>query len=218
VSVNFTSGLLLWCGIFFVPQFVQQVREVSPTRSGLVLMPLMFGAALGTLVTGRLVARTGRYRMWPITGGVLMTSAMLLLTSLDQRSSIATAALSAVLLGTGAGFVMQPSLLAAQNGAEPRELGTATSTALLFRTLGNTIGIPIFGGILNAGLHGTELGPADVASALRPVFAVAVIVGIASTVVAWRLPERPLREHTAFDGPDPEAAAGPPAAVVRIEA
>jgi EmrB/QacA subfamily drug resistance transporter len=218
VSVNFTSGLLLWCGIFFVPQFVQQVREVSPTRSGLVLMPLMFGAALGTLVTGRLVARTGRYRMWPITGGVLMTSAMLLLTSLDQRSSIATAALSAVLLGTGAGFVMQPSLLAAQNGAEPRELGTATSTALLFRTLGNTIGIPIFGGILNAGLHGTELGPADVASALRPVFAVAVIVGIASTVVAWRLPERPLREHTAFDGPDTEAAAGPPAAVVPTEA
>lgn len=218
VSVNFTSGLLLWCGIFFVPQFVQQVREVSPTRSGLVLMPLMFGAALGTLVTGRLVARTGRYRMWPITGGVLMTSAMLLLTSLDQRSSIATAALSAVLLGTGAGFVMQPSLLAAQNGAEPRELGTATSTALLFRTLGNTIGIPIFGGILNAGLHGTGLGPADVASALRPVFAVAVLVGIASTVVAWRLPERPLREHTAFDGPDTEAAAGPPAAVVPIEA
>jgi hypothetical protein len=56
-----------------------------------------------------------------------------------------------------------------------------------------------------------------VASALRPVFAVAVIVGIASTVVAWRLPERPLREHTAFDGPDTEAAAGPPAAVVPTE-
>lgn len=198
-GVNFTSGLLLWCGIFFVPQFVQQVREVSPTRSGLVLMPLMFGAALGTLVTGRLVARTGRYRTWPIAGGVLMTTAMLLLASLDQRSSVATAALSAVLLGTGVGFVMQPSLLAAQNGVEPRELGTATSTALLLRVLGNTIGIPIFGGILNAGLHGTDLGPAAVAGALRPVFALAVLVGIASTLVAWRLPERPLREQTAFD-------------------
>ncbi len=217
-GINFTSGLLLWCGIFFVPQFVQQVREVSPTRSGLVLMPLMFGAALGTLVTGRLVARTGRYRTWPIAGGVLMTTAMLLLASLDQRSSISTAALAAILLGTGAGFVMQPSLLAAQNGVEPRELGTATSTALLFRTLGNTVGIPVFGGILNAGLHGTDLGPADVAGALRPVFAVAVLVGVTSTLVAWRLPERPLCEHTAFDGPQPEAASVPPAAVVPAEA
>ena len=217
-GVNFTSGLLLWCGIFFVPQFVQRVREVSPTRSGLVLMPLMFGAALGTLITGRLVVRTGRYRTWPIAGSVLMTVAMVLLTSLDRSSSITTAALSSLLLGTGAGFVMQPSLLAAQNGVEPRELGTATSTALLFRTLGNTIGIPVFGGVLNAGLRGTHLAPADVAGALRPVFALAVLVGVVSTAVALRLPERPLREHTAFERPDGDAPAATPAAVVPAEA
>ena len=198
-GINFTSGLLLWCGIFFVPQFVQQVREVSPTRSGLVLMPLMFGAALGTLVTGQLVARTGRYRTWPIAGSVLMTVAMVLLAGLDEGSPVLAAALSALLLGIGAGFVMQPSLLAAQNGADPSQLGTATSTTLLFRTLGNTVGIPVFGGILNAGLSGTGLSPADVAGALRPVFAVAVVVGLVSIVVALRLPERPLRERTAFE-------------------
>ena len=141
-GINFTSGLLLWCGIFFVPLFAQEVRGVSPTRSGLVLVPLMFGAAFGTLVTGRLVARTGRYRAWPIIGSVLMAVAVALLVSLGQGSTVLAAALSALLLGTGAGFVMQPSLLAAQNGVEPRELGTATSTALLFRTLGNTVGIP----------------------------------------------------------------------------
>lgn len=209
-GINFTSGLLLWCGIFFVPQFVQQVREVSPTRSGLVLMPLMFGAALGTLVTGRLVARTGRYRTWPIAGSVLMTVAMVLLAGLDEGSPVLAAALSALLLGTGAGFVMQPSLLAAQNGADPSQLGTATSTTLLFRTLGNTVGIPVFGGILNAGLSGTGLSPADVAGALRPVFAVAVVVGLVSTVVALRLPERPLRERTAFEGSDERSTvAGP---------
>jgi EmrB/QacA subfamily drug resistance transporter len=210
-GINFTSGLLLWCGIFFVPQFVQQVREVSPTRSGLVLMPLMFGAALGTLVTGRLVARTGRYRTWPIAGSVLMTVAMVLLAGLGEGSPVLAAALSALLLGTGAGFVMQPSLLAAQNGADSSQLGTATSTTLLFRTLGNTVGIPVFGGILNAGLSGTGLSPADVAGALRPVFAVAVLVGLASTVVALRLPERPLRERTAFEEESDERStvAGP---------
>ncbi|MGH9273020.1 MAG: MDR family MFS transporter [Acidimicrobiales bacterium] len=198
-GINFTSGLLLWCGIFFVPQLAQQVLGVSPTRSGLVLMPLMFGAAFGTLVTGRLVARTGRYRAWPIVGSVLMAIAMAVLASLDQGSTLLAAALSALLLGTGAGFVMQPSLLAAQNGVEPRELGTATSTALLFRTLGNTVGIPIFGGIVNAGLAGTDLAAGDVASALRPVFLLAVLVGVVSTVIALRLPERPLREHTAYE-------------------
>ena len=200
-GINFTSGMLLWCGIFFVPQLAQEVLGVSPTRSGLVLMPLMFGAAFGTLVTGRLVARTGCYRAWPIIGSVLMAVAMALLASLGQSSTVLAAALSALLLGTGAGFVMQPSLLAAQNGVEPRELGTATSTALLFRTLGNTVGIPIFGGIVNAGLAGTDLAAVDVADALRPVFLLAVLVGVVSTAVALRLPERPLREHTAFDEP-----------------
>ena len=212
-GINFTSGLLLWCGIFFVPQFVQQVREISPTRSGLVLMPLMFGAAFGTLVTGRLVARSGRYRAWPITGGVLMTIAMLLLASLDRSSSLLFVALSALLLGIGAGCSMQPSLLAAQNGVSARHLGIATSTALLFRTLGNTVGIPIFGGVLNAGLAGREIDPSTVASALRPVFVLAVVVGVVSTVFGLRLPERPLREHTAFEDDAPGSLAGPLVAV-----
>ena len=216
-GINFTSGLLLWCGIFFVPQFVQQVREISPTRSGLVLMPLMFGAAFGTLVTGRLVARSGRYRTWPITGGVLMTTAMLLLASLDRGSSLLFAAVSALLLGIGAGCSMQPSLLAAQNGVSPRHLGIATSTALLFRTLGNTVGIPIFGGVLNAGLAGRTLDPSTVASALRPVFVLAVVVGVVSTAFALRLPERPLREHTAFDDRARERVAGPLVTVAPLE-
>ena len=216
-GINFTSGLLLWCGIFFVPQFVQQVREISPTRSGLVLMPLMFGAAFGTLVTGRLVARSGRYRAWPITGGVLMTIAMVLLASLDRSSSLLFVALSALLLGIGAGCSMQPSLLATQNSVSPRHLGIATSTALLFRTLGNTVGIPIFGGVLNAGLAGRDLDPSTVATALRPVFVLAVVVGVVSTVFALRLPERPLREHTAFDEHAHGPAPGPLVAVVPIE-
>jgi hypothetical protein len=107
-------------------------------------------------------------------------------------------------------------LLAAQNGVRPSQLGIATSTALLFRTLGNTVGIPVFGGILNARLAGLPLEPATFASALRPVFLVAVLVGVASTLVALRLPERPLREHTAFD-PAIEDAGAPLAAVAPVD-
>ena len=129
-------------------------------------------------------------------GSVLMTAAVALLITLDRGTPVILAAAFVLLLGTGAGFAMQPSLLAAQNGVEHHDLGTATSTALLFRTLGNTIGTPIFGGILNARLAGTARTPDAVAGAFHIVFAGAVLVGLASIVISWFLPERALREHT----------------------
>jgi MFS family permease len=195
-AVNFTSGLLLWCGIFFIPLFVQEVRGVSPTRAGFVLMPLMFGAAAGTLTAGRRVERSGRYRTWPFAGSVLMLAGMGLLATLDATTPIALVGLFALVLGTGVGWVMQPSLLAAQNSAPHRHLGTATSTALLFRSLGNVVGIPIFGGLLNAGLDGTARDAAAFAEAVPVVFVAALPVAVASVAVAWRLQDRPLRENT----------------------
>ena len=208
-GVNFTSGLLLWCGLFFVPLFVQEVLGVSASRSGVVLVPLMFGAAAGTLVTGRLVARAGRYRAWPIVGSLCMTAAVALLLGLGRDSSPVQAGAIVLLLGTGAGFAMQPSLLAAQNSVAHADLGTATSTALLFRTLGNTIGTPVFGGILNAGLAGVARTPTAVADALEPVFAGAVLVGLVAVAVSLALPERPLRDHVALEGDLTPAPATP---------
>ena len=197
-GINFTSGLLLWCGIFFVPLFVQEVRGLSPTRSGLLLVPLMFGAAFGTLISGRRVERSGRLRVWPIAGGVLMTGAIVLLALLDPSTPIGWIGAEMLLLGTGVGFAMQPSLLAAQNAVAHADLGTATSTALVFRSLGNTIGIPIFGGILNAGLAGRVRDGAAFAHALPPVFMAAVPIALVSILVATRLPERPLREEAEY--------------------
>lgn len=198
VAVNFTSGLLIWCGIFFVPLFVQEVRGLTPTAAGFVLMPLMFGSAVGTLVAGRRVERAGAYRAWPIAGAVVMSAGMGLLATLGIDSTVAQVAGSALVLGAGVGFVMQPSLLAAQNAAPAGQLGIATSTTLLFRSLGNTVGIPIFGGILNAGLAGTARDAAAFADAVPTVFLAALPVALVSIVVAHRLQDRPLREQTAL--------------------
>lgn len=197
VGVNFASGLLLWCGIFFVPLFVQEVRGVTPTRAGFVLMPLMFGAAFGTLVAGRGVARDGRYRIWPRAGSILMLVGVGLLSTLGLDTSIVLVGAFALILGTGVGFSMQPSLVAAQNAAPQKDLGTATSTALLFRSLGNVIGIPIFGGILNAGLGDGARTPAAFAEALPVVFLAAVPVAVLAVVVSFRLQDRPLRTEVA---------------------
>ncbi len=194
-AVNLTSGLLIWCGIFFVPLFVQEVRGLTPTRAGFVLMPLMFGAAVGTLVAGRRVERSGAYRTWPITGSVLMLVGVGLLATIGIDTPVLAVAGFALVLGTGVGLVMQPSLLAAQNAAPPAALGIATSTALLCRSIGNTIGTPIFGGVLNAGLAGSARDPADFADALPVVFLAATPVALVSIVIAWRLQDRPLRDE-----------------------
>jgi len=207
LGLNLTSGILLFCGIFFLPVFLQEVAGVSPLVSGLLLAPTMFGAAFGTLVAGRRVERVGRYRYWPIAGSVLMTIGVLLLATLDVSTPAALAIAYGGLLGLGVGFVMQTSLLALQNSVEHRDLGIATSTALLFRILGGAIGPSVFGAVLNAGLADRVPRTAAVfADALPAVFLAAVPVGLASIVVALRLRERPLREHAHF-GPDTLAAA-----------
>jgi EmrB/QacA subfamily drug resistance transporter len=213
-AVNVTSGLLLFCGIFFLPVFLQEVAGVSALESGLLLAPTLFGAAFGTLVAGRRVERVGRYRHWPIIGSVLMTLGVLLLATLQEGTPPALAIAYGGILGLGVGFVMQTSLLALQNSVEHRDLGIATSTALLCRILGGAIGPPIFGAVLNAGLpdDGARTAAAF-ADALPPVFLAAVPIGVLSILVALRLQERPLREHAHF-GPDtiatPWSGSGPP--------
>jgi MFS family permease len=197
----------LSCAIYFLPVFLQEVSGVSPLESGLLLAPTMFGAALGTLVAGRRVERVGRYRHWPIIGSVCMAVGMALLATMGVSTPSSVAIAYGGVLGLGVGFVMQTTLLAMQNSVEHRDLGIATSTALLFRLLGPTIGIPIFGAVLNAQLpdDGARTAAAF-GDAVPAVFLTAVPVALVSIVIAFRLRERPLREHAHF-GVDTLAAA-----------
>ena len=139
-----------------------------------------------------------------------MLVGMGLLATVGIDTSVLAVAGFAFVLGTGIGFAMQPSLLAAQNSAPQRDLGTATSTALLFRSLGNTIGIPIFGGILNAGLAGRARDAAAFADAIPMIFMAAVPVAVLSIVFSFRLPERPLREDAAVRALRRRALTGSP--------
>lgn len=193
--LNLTSGLLFYCGIFFLPVFLQEVAGTSPTVSGLLLIPFMSLTAIATMVAGRRVERTGRYRSWPIAGGVLMTVGVALLATLDVDSPIGLAATYAGILGTGVGCVMQTTLLALQNRVEGPDLGLATSTVLVARTLGGMVGTALFGAVLAAGLPATGATALDFADALPAVFLVAVPFGVASFLAGLRLQEHPLREQ-----------------------
>ena len=193
-GLNLTSGALFASGIYFLPVFFQEVAGVDPTDSGLLLIPFMFATAFATLVAGRRVEAVGRYRFWPIAGGVLMTVGVGLLATLGAGSAVLVAAGFGAVLGTGVGFVMQTSLLALQNSTAPRDLGIATSAALLCRVLGITLGAAFASAVLQAGLPATP-DPAQYASALQWVFVAALPVGLVALFVALKLPEVPLRER-----------------------
>jgi EmrB/QacA subfamily drug resistance transporter len=206
-GLNTTSGATFAAGIYFIPVFVQQVKGLSATESGFLLVPFMFTTAFTTLLAGRAVERTGRYRTWPILGSVIAIGAVIVLTTLGLDTPAWLIAVYGALLGAGVGFVMQTSLLALQNGAESRDLGVATSSALLSRILGSTLGVAVCSAALQSHLPSGPLGAADYATAIPAVYYAALPVTIVMLVLALRLPQLRLRESTHFDFEPPGDAA-----------
>ncbi|GAA4673793.1 MDR family MFS transporter [Phytohabitans rumicis] len=146
-GVGFLLGFAMFGAMNFLPIFQQYVQGASATGSGLLLLPLMFGMLTVSIVSGRAITKTGRYRIFPIVGGVLMTAGMLLLTRLDVHTSRVELGAYLVVLGAGMGFLMQTSMLIAQNSVEQRDLGAASGAATFFRSIGGSFGVSLFGAI-----------------------------------------------------------------------
>jgi MFS family permease len=134
--------------IVFLPLFLQVVNGVSATRSGLLLVPLMVGVIATAITSGRMVARTGRYRVFPIVGTAVMLAGFVLLATMGPGTSLAVASLWMLIVGAGIGLVMQVLVIAAQNAVDYRDLGVATSSVAFFRSLGGALGVALFGAIL----------------------------------------------------------------------
>ena len=131
----------------YLPLYLQIVKGHSPTQSGLLLTPLMAGVLVTSIVSGNLISKFGRYRPFPIVGTALMSVGMLLLSLLVVDTPTWHAAVFMLILGLGLGMVMQVLVLAAQNAVDYRQLGVATSGSTLFRQIGGSIGVSIFGAI-----------------------------------------------------------------------
>jgi EmrB/QacA subfamily drug resistance transporter len=222
--VGFIIGFALFGAITYLPLFLQIVKGASPTASGLQLLPLMAGVIVASIGSGALITRSGRYKIFPIVGTALMALGLFLLSRLDVSTSILTADLYMIVLGLGLGLVMQVLILAVQNAVDYGDLGVATSGATLFRSMGGTIGVSIFGAIFTAqltsnladnfpqGIPGGQAirpipslldklppaihGPyvAAYAEALQPVFLAAAGIAILAFVFTWFLRELPLRQ------------------------
>jgi EmrB/QacA subfamily drug resistance transporter len=142
-------GLAMFGAIIFLPQYLQIVRGKSPTTSGLYMLPLMAGMMVTMIGTGRLIARTGRYRRYPIIGMVVLPLGLWMLSMLESDSSLVQMGLSMFVVGVGIGLVMQVLVLATQNAVEHQDLGVATSAVTFFRSMGGAVGVAVFGAIMS---------------------------------------------------------------------
>ena len=179
-AAGFMVGATMFGSIVFLPVFFQLVTGASATEAGLLLTPLMGGFIVTSMVSGRLITRTGRYRAHPIAGTALMAVALTLMSTMDTATSRPQAAAFTALMGVGLGLVMQNLVLIAQNDVPAADLGAATATVGFSRTLGGSIGTAVLGAVLTAGLLARLDGVRVDGVALDP----AAIQGSPATILA----------------------------------
>src|SRR5574341_690965 len=149
---GFLTGVAMFGAITFLPIYLQAVKGFSPTASGLALLPAIVGLFSTSITSGQLITRTGRYKLYPVTGGVILTVAMLLLTRLAVDTPFWQVALYEYLFGAGLGLTVQTIVTAIQNAVQFRDMGAATSSATFFRQMGGSIGAAVFDAVLSSRL------------------------------------------------------------------
>lgn len=146
--LNFIIGMGMFGAMVSLPLYLQIVKGKSPTVSGLLLIPMVLGIMTGSVISGQVTSRTGRYRIFPILGLALLLIGTLLLSRVTADSSIAVIDAYAAITGMGLGFNMQTLVLAVQNSVPAKDMGVATSSATFFRQMGGTLGTAIFLSVL----------------------------------------------------------------------
>ncbi|MFJ8919818.1 DHA2 family efflux MFS transporter permease subunit [Streptomyces sp. NPDC102415] len=172
--ISFVIGFAMFGAMTYLPTFLQVVHGITPTLSGVHMLPMVLGLLLTSTGSGQIVSRTGRWKVFPIAGTALTVVGLLLLHTLSETSSTWTMSLCFFVFGAGLGLVMQVLVLIVQNSVGYEDLGVATSGATFFRSIGASFGVAVFGtiftnrltGKLEAALSGRALPPGVDAGAL----------------------------------------------------
>ncbi len=207
-GIGFLLGFSMFGAINFLPLYQQTVQGSSATNSGLLLLPMMLAMMVVSIFAGQVITRTGKYKIFPVVGGAGMTLGMILLSFVDVGTTKLQLALFMAALGFGMGFLMQTTMLIAQNSVEQKDLGVASSAATFFRSIGGSFGVALFGTIfvrhLKSSLTSTlgpeaadamtsgggRVDPSKLGAVPLPI-KTALFEGIASslsTVFAWAIP------------------------------
>ncbi|MFJ9869419.1 MDR family MFS transporter [Streptomyces sp. NPDC101165] len=147
--IGFITGFVMFGATLFLPLYQQSVQGASATNSGLLLLPMLGAMLVTSMVAGRVTTGSGRYKIFPIVGGALMIVGLYLLSLMDTDTTRLTSGLYMAVLGLGMGCLMQVTMLVAQNSVEMKDMGVASSSTTLFRTLGSSFGVAIMGALFN---------------------------------------------------------------------
>ncbi|HEU4840235.1 MAG TPA: MDR family MFS transporter [Ilumatobacteraceae bacterium] len=223
VLLGLCAGVVTYGAAQFLPLYFQDSLFVSPTESGLRMLPQMIGVTMATFGIGRLIAKTGRYKPFPIIGSIASVIGLLGVAQITGETSYAWLVMPMIFMGFGAASVFTTTSIASQNAAQMRDLGVVTATVMFFRSLGGSFGLAVFGTTLNATIRSeiparTGVPPDEASSLIRSPEEIAalpadarsaVVDGVAlgvsriylicagvmacAVVIAILLPERPLR-------------------------
>ncbi|MGW0804060.1 MFS transporter [Nonomuraea sp. NPDC002799] len=151
--VGFVVGFGMFGALTYLPLFLQVVHGVSPTASGVYLLPMMAGMLTMSVVSGQIISRTGKYRFLPIAGTAFAAVGMFLLSTLTEQSSLFAMSVYLLVLGVGLGMTMQVLVIVVQNAVDFKDLGVATSGATFFRSIGGSFGVATLGSVFSATLN-----------------------------------------------------------------
>ncbi|MFG2606874.1 MFS transporter [Streptomyces sp. NPDC048514] len=171
-------GVAMFSGTVFFSQYFQLARDKSPTMSGVMTIPMIGGLFVSSTVSGQFITRTGRWKAWLVSGGVLVTAGLLLLGGIRYDTDYWKMAIYMALLGLGIGMMMQNLVLATQNQVAPSDLGSASSTVTFFRSLGGAVGVSALGAVMS---HKITDYVEDGVSTLSPKYQAALAGGSGST-------------------------------------
>jgi len=147
--IGFIIGAGMFGAIIMLPLYLQIIQGNSATSAGLKLIPLMLGILTFTVTSGRMITKTGRYKVYPVVGTVIMSLGIFLMSTAKVDTPYWQIAIFAVIIGGGLGLCMQTIVIALQNAVDFKDLGIATSSNTFFRTLGGAFGTAIFGTVLS---------------------------------------------------------------------
>lgn len=151
-----TIGIFLGAGMFaaisYIPTYFQVVSGVSATQSGLMMLPAVVGIFAGSIGSGFIIAKTGKYKVFPVTGLPIAGLAIFLLSTMTAETEVIITMTYMAILGIGIGLTMQPLILIVQGAVKAKDLGSATATNNFFREIGVTLGVSIFGSVFSSRL------------------------------------------------------------------
>lgn len=153
-AISFVIGFAMFGGMTYLPTFLQIVHGVSPTMSGVHMLPMVLGVLVSSTLSGQLITHTGHWKIFPVLGTALTTLGLLLLHRMTPGSSQLEMSAYFAVFGLGLGLVLQVLVLVAQNAVRYADLGVATSGVTFFRSIGASVGVAVFGAIFASLLGG----------------------------------------------------------------